>query len=816
MMLLPNNRILKTKWQMDFERIVVKTLFSSMSIESVAERVKHKDSKGFLNDFLAMARRENAEFTESELELLRRDFEEAWCRVNNRRLNNLPIYAKSFKVLFRITEALLCIDRKGNPIVHFDQLLRWRMFNLLVGEDLLTTAYLAKYAYEHDWRPSSFAWSDVITHDEENINRILGKGMTDVHMHYGASMAIFNLNWICMMNDISGDPLSGEFDYYQKEHISFSDSSLSYSLRTLWIAAAFLRKELFRLLYMPDSASNMNLFWRILDDDILRNQKIVDIQGDINNFAMGAFKCDGGQIDYALKMSAECNDRKSINLYECGERKLLFIFFLKYLKGEESVWANAGYFYLYLLIKNRIRQELEHTNMLTGFLNFKHYQDRKLNFIPQNSLIKQNEHNMVIWSSMYSDNDKLELRLTWDKAREKFSCLKFRKNFLAGFISNSVLENCVSLVYSFIKSKPFEDGRVRFASKRNAIKKCSLKLSRDIELKLPIKLTGIDAAGNELNCRPEVYAHAYRYMRDMGIIGCTYHVGEDFYDIVDGLRAIDEACLFLELGNHSRLGHTLALGVDPAQYYKKRRFNVVMPRQNLLDDYVWLFQKIKQWNIQASPSFMMELEDRASILFYEIGYKDFSILKYWHSWLLRGEDEPNGGLSVWEKTSHSKQKEIINAHKDLGAEYLHQQYDMDTNIRKKGAEIVEAKFPREISNVVLQLQKNMIRQLSEKGIAVETNPSSNLCIGPFSKYEDLPIFKLAPMEHDVHTPLVNVSVNTDDRGVFSTSLYNEFSLVAAALFKQRNAEGERRWSDEAIYRYIDWIRENGNHQRFSS
>lgn len=186
---------------MDFERIVVKTLFSSMPIESVAERVKHEDSKGFLNDFLAMARRENSEFTESELELLRRDVEEAWCRINNKQLNNLPFYAKSFKVLFRITESLLCIDRTGNPIVHFDQLLRWRMFNLQVGEDLLTTAYLAKYAYEHDWCPSSFAWSDVITHDEGSINRILGKGMTDVHMHYGASMAIFNLNWIYMMND---------------------------------------------------------------------------------------------------------------------------------------------------------------------------------------------------------------------------------------------------------------------------------------------------------------------------------------------------------------------------------------------------------------------------------------------------------------------------------------------------------------------------------------------------------------------------------------------------------------------------------------
>ena len=113
------------------------------------------------------------------------------------------------------------------------------------------------------------------------------------------------------------------------------------------------------------------------------------------------------------------------------------------------------------------------------------------------------------------------------------------------------------------------------------------------------------------------------------------------------------------------------------------------------------------------------------------------------------------------------------------------------------------------------LQGVMIRKISEKGIAIETNPSSNICIGSFEKYEDLPLFNFSPMEQDVHTSVVNVSVNTDDRGVFATSLYHEFSLIAAALFKQKDKDGNRLWSNEAIYDYIDKLRSNGFYQRFN-
>ena len=46
-----------------------------------------------------------------------------------------------------------------------------------------------------------------------------------------------------------------------------------------------------------------------------------------------------------------------------------------------------------------------------------------------------------------------------------------------------------------------------------------------------------------------------------------------------------------------------------------------------------------------------------------------------------------------------------------------------------------------------------------------------------------------------------VSINTDDKGIFYTSLKNEFSLLAIALRKERNADGTLKWSDLQIENY---------------
>ena len=61
-------------------------------------------------------------------------------------------------------------------------------------------------------------------------------------------------------------------------------------------------------------------------------------------------------------------------------------------------------------------------------------------------------------------------------------------------------------------------------------------------------IRGIDACANEIGCRPEVFAQYYRYLLGYSYkeedgsshnLMATYHVGEDFFYILYGLRAID-------------------------------------------------------------------------------------------------------------------------------------------------------------------------------------------------------------------------------------------------------------------------------------
>lgn len=77
---------------MDFERIISKTLFYDMPIGAAAAKIKEENSDAFLADFLAVTRKTNFAFTESELELLSRDFSEVWCNVNNDTYNSFPVY----------------------------------------------------------------------------------------------------------------------------------------------------------------------------------------------------------------------------------------------------------------------------------------------------------------------------------------------------------------------------------------------------------------------------------------------------------------------------------------------------------------------------------------------------------------------------------------------------------------------------------------------------------------------------------------------------------------------------------------------------
>lgn len=130
------------------------------------------------------------------------------------------------------------------------------------------------------------------------------------------------------------------------------------------------------------------------------------------------------------------------------------------------------------------------------------------------------------------------------------------------------------------------------------------------------RIRGIDACNHEIGCRPEVFATEFRYLRTLPfgnsnerrkrrhfpLLAATYHVGEDFLDLTDGLRAIDEAVCFLNLRSGERLGHALALGTLPKTYYESKAYAVTLPAQDLMDNLIWLLFRTLEWDVPMPSS----------------------------------------------------------------------------------------------------------------------------------------------------------------------------------------------------------------------
>lgn len=125
-------------------------------------------------------------------------------------------------------------------------------------------------------------------------------------------------------------------------------------------------------------------------------------------------------------------------------------------------------------------------------------------------------------------------------------------------------------------------------------------------------------------------------------------------------------------------------------------------------------------------------------------------------------------------------------------------------------------YLQNMPDLVSKIQNKMIRIIAEKGIAIECNPTSNIRIGPFMQYENHPITKFNDYHLNLNskTPKIMVSINTDDLGVFNTSLSHEYALLLEALKRQRHRN--ENYNDEELYDYIDYIRENGIRMSFAN
>ncbi len=601
-------------------------------------------------------------------------------------------------------------------------------------------------------------------------------------------------------------------------------------------------------------------------------EHIYEIQSTIDAFRFPSWQLHSNEeleMDYTLRQL----DKSGISCQEpffafAGERWLLYTMLRRIYKGDPEYKGYYHLFYAYVLLKERIRSEIVQSNDNVGFRNFEKYQDRKQELLDDkiydNAFVK-----LTLRETLLTENiQTLELRITpCDTVNE----IRERIIELDNLIDPSKqYRHRFFYTLHFIKTADSgnqpesEEVLCRHEQKREKLKVQTNAIVglRERYPEVARRILGIDAAANKIGCRPQVFGRYFRYLKRQTAVyyeadgqhsvpqlRATYHVGEDFLDVADGLRAIEEAVLFLNLDCGDRLGHALALGIDVKEWYRFKGGHIVLSMQDYLDNIVWIYHKLCEYNIQGFENLKDTLHNEfveyfGMIYGYNISRKetdlilqrsgknavqlDFNLSNYYNSMKLRGDEPKYYCLGYFDEEAYLEENEKYAINRKVDARLrempdivlLYYHYHFNSAARKMGQKTIQKNVNQDYIRAVQKIQEFMQRDIAGRGISIETNPSSNYLIGTFRKYAKHPITRFfnrgltADLEALQKCPQISVSINTDDQGVFSTSLENEYALLACALEECEDEEGNNVYNRSMIYEWLDHVRIMGNEQSF--
>lgn len=347
-------------------------------------------------------------------------------------------------------------------------------------------------------------------------------------------------------------------------------------------------------------------------------------------------------------------------------------------------------------------------------------------------------------------------------------------------------------------------------------------------------LIGIDGASNELLMEPWVLAPIFRTVKDKyshvlknkalnkyGIklkpiksIGITYHVGEVFHSLASGLRHVDEVIDYYGFQNDGRIGHGTVLGIEIDEYIARHSI-VSLPAIELLDNLLWLYHLKSHHNLFKNISISYLEENIWKIVHYIYNDEDghingeISIHHLYHAYRnqFRELERLDFNNKQYSCSSIFKERDCtFKANKLWDENQLLLSRHCRCFLRKMTRFIQIDVDDDTIRQIYQEAQLYVINKIAHKGINVETNPVSNVNIGELYGMDMHPIMRLNDT-FDKDYKRVMVSINTDDPGVFSTTLKNQYGFILQMLYKQGIPM-------EKALRWIDQVRETGLNSTF--
>lgn len=577
-----------------------------------------------------------------------------------------------FAALEELAEQLLVLENNQVKCI-YGELLRFRKVTDYIEEDLLVCAYLAVFYKEYGRIHTDFSWNVTIGHNNMQLRRIMEKGISENHFHLYGSAPAFHLLWIHFMNHVDSHIVSEIAKRIEgrqratRRHYNLQYTEESFGIRIL--KAALIRIYIMSYLLEDEIVNSYNMEEMLLGKIDIRDS-FYEIQKAIDEVRNRAFLQNNEEVtDYALFYVKGLGGTETENYWFAGERWLMYQMMVKELSGDAD--GDKRYFqlfYAYLVLKQNVRSELVQVNDAVGFENFSVYSKRKQGYGDYKKMIET-----AIYGSMESGNIRsLEIRITPGKSAIDNARNICQIDSVIAERERHISRSEYYYVFHFSKEKDkpvegdpfFYSFYCRHYRKRRELEKqaCGIIDFRNKYCEIASEVLGIDACSQEIGCRPEVFAPVFRVLSkhvvekvvgkeklEIQQLKKTFHVGEDFLDVVDGLRAIDEAVHFLDLQCGDRIGHGTVLGIDAEKWYSFKRNTILLPEQDYLDNIVWLYHKLTEYRIEGMDDLRAELLREFELSFARIylhrkdGDKKedlrFNIHTYYEAWKLRG-DEP--------------------------------------------------------------------------------------------------------------------------------------------------------------------------------
>lgn len=500
------------------------------------------------------------------------------------------------------------------------------------------------------------------------------------------------------------------------------------------------------------------------------------------------------------------------------------------LLREQPTPAHGLMFHAYLLILGMFgRLTVQQTNQL----GFDQFQKFTLNGLRENAEKTYADRFHQLNGPDGNDLDHLEGRFAPKKKRRQ--TLHLLNTIRAGYkrfnIENAQIRRAsrtmsLGLVTHFIKERDaaIEDAIRRNSGTRRITPVRYFDLRRRIERQgrdlLTITkympsirdlLTGIDAAANESHTPPEPFGPVFRMMRRGGWVHATYHVGEDFEHLLSGIRAVVEAIEFLGLQSGDRIGHAIALGIDPRRWLRYLGSRIMLRVQDHLDNLVFAHEWLAASHSEIARSLVSTIH-RLSYQMYRTAPPPHLL---YMAWQLRRLDpvmaryvnrclsmlSPEIDLEVAERMivhritdphRRAEAQEALNAARELPDAFaLFIDYHRP-DVHQRGMAWSEVDLAEVDTDALIALQHRAIDLLNRRNIAIETLPTSNVRISYYEDHEDHHVLRWLGRHPDFPTgaPRPIVCVGSDDPGIFACSLRNEYAHLKRILQDKLHLSGD--------------------------